>query len=60
MEAVAHAYDGNVQMIDSSSLRVHQHAVGAKNTMMDESTPRILPYRGSLSLGVSKMAAKSR
>ena len=26
MDAVVHAYDGNVQMIDSSSVRVHQHA----------------------------------
>ena len=38
MDAVAHAYDGNVQMIDSSSVRGHQHAAGAKNTMMDESS----------------------
>ena len=30
MDAVVHAYDGNVQMIDSSSVRVHQHAAGAK------------------------------
>ena len=30
MDAVVHAYDGNVQTIDSSSVRVHQHAAGAK------------------------------
>ena len=30
MDAVVHAYDGNVQMIDCSSVRVHQHATGAK------------------------------
>ena len=30
MDAVAQACDGNVQMIDSSSVRVHQHAAGAK------------------------------
>ncbi len=30
MDAVVAAYDGNVQMIDSSSVRVHQHAAGAK------------------------------
>ena len=30
MDAVVEAYDGNVQMIDSSSVRVHQHAAGAK------------------------------
>ncbi len=32
MDAVIQAYDGNVQMIDSSSVRVHQHAAGAKKT----------------------------
>ena len=30
MDAVVKAYDGNVQMIDSSIVRVHQHASGAK------------------------------
>ena len=30
MDAVAQACDGNVQMIDSSSVRVHQHPAGAK------------------------------
>ena len=30
MDAVVAAYDGNVQMIDSSSVRVRQHAAGAK------------------------------
>ncbi len=30
MDAVVEAYDGNVQMIDSSSVRVHQHAAGSK------------------------------
>ena len=30
MDAIVAAYDGNVQMIDSSSVRVHQHAAGAK------------------------------
>ena len=30
MEAVVKAYDGKVQMIDSSIVRVHQHASGAK------------------------------
>ncbi len=28
-EAVSKAYDGNLQMIDSSSIRVHQHAANA-------------------------------
>ena len=30
MDAITEAYDGDVQMIDSSSVRVHQHAAGAK------------------------------
>src|SRR5215470_4694710 len=30
MDAVVKAYDGKVQMIDSSIVRVHQHASGAK------------------------------
>src|SRR3981081_1751544 len=30
MTAVSQAYDGNVQMIDSTSVRVHQHAVNSK------------------------------
>jgi Putative transposase of IS4/5 family (DUF4096) len=27
LEAVSKAYDGDIQMIDSSSIRVHQHAI---------------------------------
>ena len=30
MDGVVQAYNGNVQMIDSTSVRVHQHAAGAK------------------------------
>ena len=30
MDEITKAYDGNVQMIDSSIVRVHQHAAGAK------------------------------
>jgi len=30
MQAVSEAYDGDVQMIDSTSVRVHQHAANAK------------------------------
>lgn len=29
-DAITRAYDGHIQMIDSSSVRVHQHAAGAK------------------------------
>lgn len=30
LQAVSEAYDGNVQMIDSSSIRVHQHGANGK------------------------------
>ena len=30
MTAVSHAYDGDVQMIDSTSVRVHQHVANSK------------------------------
>ena len=30
MDAVLAAYDGDIQIIDSSAVRVHQHAAGAK------------------------------
>ena len=30
MDAIVEAYDGDIQMIDSSSVRVHQHAAGSK------------------------------
>jgi hypothetical protein len=30
MDAVTKAHDGKLQMIDSSIIRVHQHAAGAK------------------------------
>jgi len=30
LAAVSQAYDGNVQMIDSTSVRVHQHAANSK------------------------------
>ena len=32
MDAVSEAYDGDIQMIDSSSIRVHQHAANGKKT----------------------------
>ena len=37
MDAIVEAYDGDIQMIDSSSVRVHQHAAGTRNTMLDDS-----------------------
>jgi transposase len=30
LEAVSKVYDGDIQMIDSSSIRVHQHAANAQ------------------------------
>ena len=33
MDAVIDAHDGDVQMIDSSSVRVHQHAANVKKTV---------------------------
>ncbi len=30
MDAISEAYDGDIQMIDSSSIRVHQHAANVK------------------------------
>ena len=41
LEAVSRAYDGDIQMIDSSSIRVHQHAANTKKKMS-------IPLHGSL------------
>ena len=30
MDGIGETYDANIQMIDSSSVRVHQHAAGSK------------------------------
>ena len=35
LEAVSRAYDGDIQMIDSSSIRVHQHAANTQKKMID-------------------------
>jgi acetamidase/formamidase len=35
LEAVSKAYDGDIQMIDSSSIRVHQHAANAQKKTSD-------------------------
>ncbi len=35
LKAVSKAYDGDIQMIDSSSIRVHQHAANAQKKTMD-------------------------
>ena len=35
LDAVSKAYDGDIQMIDSSSIRVHQHAANAKKKTTD-------------------------
>jgi len=52
MDAIVAAYDGNVQMIDSSSVRVHQHAAGAKKgaeivawvALGEDGRPRSIPW----------------
>ena len=35
LQAVSAAYDGDIQMIDSSSIRVHQHAANAPKKTID-------------------------
>lgn len=35
LDAVSEAYAGDIQMIDSSSIRVHQHGANAKKKMAD-------------------------
>jgi putative transposase len=35
LDAVSKAYDGDIQMIDSSSIRVHQHAANGQKKMKD-------------------------
>ena len=35
LEAVSEAYDGDIQMIDSSSIRVHQHAANTQKKTSD-------------------------
>ena len=54
MDAIVKAHDGKVQMIDSSTVRVHQHASGAKKRVeivvwaeAEEASPR-RSTRGSM------------
>ena len=35
LDAVSKAYDGDIQMIDATSVRVHQHAATAKKKTID-------------------------
>jgi len=44
-EAVSAAYDGDLQMVDSSSVRVHQHAANVKRGAL---RPRKPPLGTSL------------
>jgi transposase len=37
--AVSQAYDGGLQMVDSSSIRVHQHAANVKKGALRKPTP---------------------
>jgi hypothetical protein len=41
-EAVSRAYDGDLQMVDSSSIRVHQHAANVKKGMRRPPPPGTL------------------
>ena len=41
LEAISEAYEGDIQMIDSSSIRVHQHAANGQKKPSD-------PFSGSL------------
>ena len=50
IEAVSKAYDGDLQMIDSSSIRVHQH--GANGKKGDLKKPRQPPLGTSLEAAV--------
>jgi hypothetical protein len=43
-EAVSSAYDGDLQMLDSSSIRVHQHAASVKKGARKK---RMLPLGGN-------------
>lgn len=40
-EAVSRAYEGDVQMIDSSSIRVHQHGANGKKGVRKTPMPRL-------------------
>ncbi len=50
--AVSRAYDGDLQMIDSSSIRVHQHASNVKKGSggRPRRGPRCSPVHGALAL----------
>jgi transposase len=40
-EAVSKAYDGDLQIVDSSSIRVHQHAANVKKGASRKRLPRL-------------------
>jgi len=44
-EAVSKAYDGDLQMIDSTSIRVHQHAANARGAKAKKGGPKRGPRR---------------
>ena len=44
-EAVSRAYDGDLQMIDSTSIRVHQHAANARGAKAKKGGPKRAPRR---------------
>ena len=48
LDGVSEAYDGDIQMIDSSSIRVHQHAANAQNVWPTPSARVISGWRAGL------------
>ena len=54
MDAIVEAYDGDIQMIDSSSVRVHQHAAGSKEGGPDRCMGR---SRGGLTTKIHAVVA---
>jgi transposase len=57
MAAVSYAYDGYVQMIDSTSVRVHQHAANSKKSQPDRCMGR---SRGGLTTIVQALVDANR
>jgi len=50
LEAVSEAYEGDIQMIDSSSIRVHQHGGNAKKKTDDPFSGETVHWTVSVSL----------
>ena len=59
LQAVSEAYQGDIQMIDSSSIRVHQHAANGQKKPSDPSSGKTIPRIILFSFGpcVARVAA---